>query len=178
MKKLWEAFSKELGASFSSQYGSSEGETFFYWEKELSKFSQAEIQKGFVKFKNTDSTFLNIKLFRALCEPDHIDLGLPSMEAAFRAVIMAEWHKMPEAFRVLFAHHRYDLRIRSDAEARKLFKPIYDDAIKRISKGEKIKLSERIAIESYSGTTHTKRHKQPSGNEAMANIKNMMGMSK
>ena len=94
----------------------------------------------------------------------------------FKAVIMAEWQNMPEAFRVLFAQHRYALRQRSDAEARKLFAPIYQDAIKRISQGEEIKLAECIKLESSSGTTHTRRHDGPTGNEAMSLLKKMMGM--
>ena len=168
MKKLWEAFSKELGTSFNSQYGSSEGETFFYWEKELSKFSQTEIQKGFVKFKNTDSTFLNIKLFRALCEPDHIDLGLPSFESSFKAVIMAEWQNMPESFRVLFAQHRYELRQLTDTDARKRFKPIYDDALRRIAQGEQFKIQERVQIENPSGTVHGRnKYNGPKGSDAI-----------
>ena len=176
MLKLWQAFSRELGAAFNSQHGQPEGETFCYWEKELRAFTEDQLQKGFIRWKKSENTFLSIKLFRSLCEPNAETLGLPSFEVSLKAVILKEWHKLPEAFRVLFAQHRYDLKIRSDAEAKKYFKPFYEDAIKRISQGEEIKMRESIKLESKSGTTHTRHINGPTGNEAMAQLKKMMGM--
>jgi hypothetical protein len=167
MKKLWEAFSKELGSSFKTQYGNTEGETFFYWEKQLKKFTKAEIQKGFLKYKTADSTFLSVKMFRPLCEPDHLDLGLPGLNEAFKALIMGEWQNMPEAFRVLFASHRYELRQLSDTESRKRFKPIYDDAVRRIAQGEQIKMQKHVQIENPSGVVHSKKYNGPKGSEAI-----------
>ena len=89
------------------------------------------------------------------------------MEAAFKAVIMAEWQNMPEAFRVLFAQHRYDLRQLTDSEARKRFNPIYDDALRRIAQGEQIKMQEHVQIENPSGVVHSKKYSGPKGSEAI-----------
>lgn len=176
MQELWEALSIELGAAFQNQYGSAAGTTFQHWARELKEFSREEIQRGFANFKNSGKTYMSLNIFRNHCKPDPEALGLPSMDQAFMALIMAEWQSMPEAFRVLFAKHRYDLRQLSDAEARKRFKPIYDDAVRRIAAGEEIKMRESVKLENPSGTTHTKRHSGPTGNEALANLKKMMGM--
>lgn len=176
MTKLWQLLTSELGSAFRNQYGNAGGSEFNHWAKELSEFTESQLVNGLENFKNSGKTYMSLNIFRNHCKPDAEALGLPNFEAAFRALIMAEWQNMPEAFRVLFAQHRYDLRQRSDAEARKLFRPIYEDAIKRISQGEEIKLAERIKLENPSGTTHTNRFKGPTGNEAMKSIKKMMGM--
>lgn len=168
MEELWEALTLELGSAFKNQYGDSSSESFGYWTKSLKEFTREQLQQGFLKFKDSGKTYMSLNILRNHCQPDHIDLGLPSFDASFKAVIMAEWQNMPESFRVLFAQHRYELRQLTDSEARKRFKPIYDDALRRIAQGEQIKMQEHVQIENPSGTVHGRnKYNGPKGSDAI-----------
>lgn len=147
MKSLWETLSRELGPSFKTQYGHVDGDTFKYWEKDLSCFSSQELMTAFNKFKDTDDTFISLKLFRNLCKTTSEDLGLPSLHDTYRAVVFSNWGALPESFKVLFAKHAFSLKQINESEALKMFKPIYEDAIKRISKGEVLKIPDTVRIE-------------------------------
>ena len=175
MTKLWQLLTDELGSAFRNQYGDAGGTAFNHWSKELAAFSESQLVAGLNKFKKAGSTYMSLNIFRNLCTPKAEDFGLPSFDEAFSAVIFAKWADVPEAMQVLFSQHRYDLKQLSDTEARKRFKPIYEDAIKRILAGEEIKKQERARLENPSGTTHTKTHNGPTGNEALSNLLGMMG---
>lgn len=167
MAKLWQLLTIELGAAFSNQYGDTGGEPFQHWAKELSCFSEKQIVRGFEKFKQSDSTFISLKIFRNHCKPSATDLGLPGFDQAFKALIMAEWQNMPESFRVLFTQHRFNLRQLSDTEARSRFKPIYDDAVRRIAAGEEFKIEQRDQLYGPSGTVKRERYNGPKGSDAI-----------
>ena len=167
MQELWEALTIELGAAFKNQYGDSQGSTFEHWVRELKEFTKEDLQRGFQSFKNSGSTYMSLNVFRSNCKVKAEDLGLPGFDESFRALIMAEWSNMPEAFRVLFTEHRFSLRQLTDTEARKRFKPIYDDAVKRIAAGEKFKIQKREQLYGPSGTTRKERYDGPKGSEAI-----------
>lgn len=167
MQELWEALTLELGSAFKNQYGDSNGESFAYWTKNLKEFTREQLHQGFVNFKKSGKTYMSLNIFRNHCIPDVDALGLPNFDLAYKALIMAEWGNMPESFRVLFSQHRYELRQLSDAESRKRFKPVYDDAVRRIAQGEQIKIQERLKIENPSGTVHNKKYSGPTGSDAI-----------
>lgn len=175
MTKLWEMLTRELGRAFETQYGRAGGEMFNHWARELAEFSESQLVAGFDRFKKSGSTYMSLNVLRNLCTPKAEDFGLPSFDEAFNAVIFAKWSEVPEAMQVLFSQHRYDLKQLSSTGARKAFKPIYEDAIKRILAGEEIKKQERTRLANPSGTTHTKKHNGPTGNEALSNLLGMMG---
>ena len=175
MAKLWQLLTDELGSAFRNQYGDAGGEVFNRWARELAEFSESQLVNGLNKFKASKSTYMSLNVLRNLCTPSADDLGLASLETAFNAVIFARWAEVPEAMQVLFAKHRYDLKQLSSTEAMKRFKPIYDDAVKRILAGEEIKKQERARLDNPSGTTHTKKYNGPTGNEALSNLLGMMG---
>lgn len=168
----------ELGSAFKNQYGDADDETFEHWCKELSDFSREDLQRGFIKFKQSGKTYMSLNIFRNHCKPSPEDLGLPDISTSFTAMIFGRWGQLPEAFQVVFGEHRYSLRQLSEEAARKRFKDIYEDTVDRIAKGEVIKKPERPMITESSGTVHTKKHNGPTGNAAMKNLLSMMGSQK
>jgi hypothetical protein len=178
MTELWESLTLELGSAFKNQYGDTSSSTFKHWCKELVEFTREDLQRGFIKFKNSGKTYMSLNIFRSHCKASASDLGLPDLEASFTAMIFGRWGQLPEAFQVVFADHRYRLRQLSEEAARKQFKPIYENTVERIAKGEVIKKPERTLISSDSGTVHAKKHNGPVGNAAMKGLLSMMGSSK
>jgi hypothetical protein len=178
MTKLWQLLTDELGSAFKNQYGMAGSSSFDYWARELSEFSEAQLVKGFHGFKNSGSTYMSLNIMRNHCKPKAVDLGLPEFEATYRALILAQWNMMPEAFRVLFAQHRFDLRQLAESEARKRFKPIYENAVRRIAAGEVFKIQERPQIENPSGTTHTKKFGRDQVRTVMNDLLGKMGSRK
>lgn len=175
MKMVWQILARELGPGFITQYGDTEGEDFLYWENDLKELSSSDFERGLIKFKSKSGTFISLKLFRELCIASNDDLGLPSMQDSYLSLVLGEWHKMPEAFRVLFVQHRYQLRNMTDTAGRAFFKPIYEDAIKRIAAGEQIKIQKREMLDNPSGLTKSKKVDGPTGKEAMKILLKTMG---
>lgn len=178
MTELWELLTLELGSAFKNQYGDTSGTTFRHWCKELAEFSREDLQRGFVNFKNSRKTYMSLNIFRNHCKRSASELGLPDIDTSFTAMIFGRWGQLPEAFQVVFAQHRYDLRQLSDEAARKRFKSIYESTVDRIAKGEVIKKPEVDMIEVDSGTTHTGKVKGPTGNKALQGLLSMMGSRK
>lgn len=185
MMRLWALLTAELGSAFRNQYGPSEGETFNYWVHELKDFTEEQLVNGFNKFKESGSTYMSLNIFRNHCRVTHSDLGLPSFEEAYHAVIFSSWTKMPAAFRVLFADHAFNLRKLSASDSRKSFKPLYDDAVARVARGEKFTLPNNLHIapqpsSNPSGVVHAKRrgNLKEVGNQAMANLLKGLGGKK
>lgn len=170
--KLWALLTAELGTAFRTQFGEPEGKVFDFWRKELSEFSEAQLVDGFNKFKNSGKTYMSLNVFRNHCKKSHQDLGLPSAEQSFKAVILAEWAVLPEAFKVIFAPHRYSLRQLSAIEAFKQFKPIYEDAVRRLADGEVIKMPERPLIEMQKPKISAVHKNGLKGSEAIKHLLN------
>ena len=184
MKSLWETLSRELGPAFKTQYGHVDGETFKHWEKDLSCFSSQELMAAFNKFKGTDDTFISLKLFRTLCKTTSEDLGLPSLHDTYRAVIFSSWGALPESFKVLFTKHAFSLKQMNESDALRMFKPIYEDAIKRIAGGEILKIPDTVRISQQPSelACYEKPKKKATpeelskkGNQHMSNLMGMMG---
>lgn len=157
----------ELGSAFCRQYGDIGGPVYRQWANDLKCFSEKQLVEGLRRFKESGSTYMSLNIFRNHCKPSANDLGLPGFDESFRALIMAEWHKMPESFRVLFTQHRFNLRQLSDTEARNRFKPIYDDAVRRIAAGEEFKIEQRDQLYGPSGTVKRERYNGPKGSDAI-----------
>jgi len=186
MTRLWALLTAELGSAFRNQYGPPEGDTFNYWLHELKDFSEEQLVNGFNKFKASGSTYMSLNVFRNHCRATSSDLGLPSFEEAYKAVIFSAWGRLPVAFRVLFSDHAFNLRKLSEAEARKAFKPIYDDAVQRIARGEKFSLPNHYEIEyqprpNPSGVVHARRKRgnlKAIGNQTMSELLKGLGGKK
>lgn len=191
MTKLWQLLTAELGASFKNQYGNVGETTFRYWAQELRDFDSSQIIQGFERFKKADSEWLNIKIFRRYCKPCPKELGLPDFEQSYQDLIFARWSNMPVEFRVLFSDHLFNLRRAPEAEARKRFKDLYDDAVRRIAAGEKFNIPMRFAIEqkppqpaepvkpmSDEEYQELQKNRELKGQAAMKNLLSMMGSHK
>lgn len=148
MQELWEALSIELGAAFKNQYGDASGSVFEYWERELRDFSRDDIQRGFVKFKNSDSTFISLKIFRKLCKVSGEDLGIEEINKAMLKTIRGQWDELHPAFQAVARDYNlYQMRRVSADESMKMFKPLYDEVIKRIASGEEFQPVKMISKE-------------------------------
>lgn len=184
MNKLWALLTAELGSAFRTQYGQPDGDAFNYWSHELKDFTEEQLVNGFNKFKRSGSTYMSLNVFRKHCRPDHSELGLPSFEQAYDSVIFSAWHKLPTAFRVLFSDHAFNLRKLSASESKKTFKPIYEDALNRVARGEKFSLPNNPEIEHQprsnpSGVVRLKRgNLKKIGNEALSDLLQAMGGKK
>lgn len=183
MLDLWEALSVELGSAFTRQFGSPKEAVFEHWLNELWDFSREDIAHGLRSFKDKGSTFISLNVFRNHCKPSGAALGLPALDQALRLVTIRAWEDLHPAFqkiaqeRVVVVEEfngakrkveklRFNLsqlKYEKDSRsARDLFKPFYEEVVRRVREGEEFERIKMISSETStpSGTiTNNSRKK-------------------
>lgn len=116
--------------------------------------------------------------FAGWCQPAPEELGIGTFEQTFLAAIKCQWEKTHPAFQhVARSFDMYTMRRLSDREARREFRPLFDQVIQRVSSGEQFTRITAIAKKSVTTTNPTPARIQ-SGNEALAKIKAMVGVKR
>lgn len=203
MATLWGKLLMEMGKGFTSQNGDAGGDVFNHWAVELQFFHRDEIAMAFAAWRDGESDFLNLKIFRDLCKKAQLKrLGLPDEQKAYTLVLNRQWEKLHPAFQFIaseteeieevVAHFkegdvgdftdtalrlRYDLNLKGldEWDALKKFKPYFREVVYRISKGEHFERRKSVTKSSNpSGTTHTKKFGKDRGRTEFKEILKQM----
>ena len=132
-----------MGAVFVNQFGDVGGSAWETWCAALGKYSPDQIKQGYARFLASDRTYINLKIFQSLCEPDPSDYGLPDEDKAFRQAVYAtrqrgssDWSRIhPAVYWSYLQLDAYNWRQEKEETATKKFCVIYRKAIDKAVKG-------------------------------------------
>ena len=186
LAQLWLRMSEIYGAQFANQYGAVGGEAFQTWCLGLRDLSPTMIKKGFARLLERKKAFVpNLNEFKSLCEPSPEELGLLSLESAYREA--AEKCRRPSryAWSHPVVYHAgktvgwYDLSSKPRSSTFPLFKSVYTSLCKRVMKGEAFDLPkpDPTRLEQHrNGRKATTEQCKIAGRNALDQMKKSVGL--
>ena len=116
--------------------------------------------------------------FRAACFPTHEELGIPSLEAAYREATnnvgrSPEWRNWshPASYQAACDAGFYTLKTGDEREAKALFSKAYENVTRRVMNGEKLQLPEEERLAKQPEKPCSKARSK----EHLANLKANLG---
>ncbi len=138
MADLWRGMTRIYGHRWTSAFGAKDDST---WLRGLHGLTPAQVGRGLSRCATHREGGWPPTLpeFRALCTPTAEDLGLPTPEAAYREVAMADRHHRwshPAVFAAAQAAGHFELRTLPESKSRPLFERAYEIVTRRVLAGE------------------------------------------
>lgn len=136
-KSLWRMMGSTFGHRWISSYGESDVDDI--WARGLAGLTAEDIGRGVRACVDLRMDWPpSMPEFRGLCLPTDAELGLPSIELAYRAAARLDWSLHPAVYVAAKAVGTY--RMRNDAEAvtRPKFSKAWADVVERVRRGEVI----------------------------------------
>lgn len=132
--------------------------------------SQAQIDRGMMRARyeaEQGKEFLpSGAKFAGWCKPSPKEFGIADFETVFDAVIFGKWEQIHPVFQHVAQKRRFKFRKRSEAEAKRMFKPVYEDAVAKVLAGNTF---EPIpALPDYTQKTNFKMKPYASGQNAIS----------
>lgn len=118
------------------------------WEDEVKNLSLEQIKKGLEKCKDPFGRHVEfpptLPQFICLCFPDAEEIGIPSVEEAYRQALCPSLERHSLVQNAIDCIGSYTFKMMSEAEARRRFMPIYaqlrDRSLKECLRNENLML--------------------------------------
>lgn len=137
VSKLWRLMTDIFGYRWASAYGTTDQSGT--WGKGLAGLTSEDIGRGVRKVIELGMDWPpSMPEFRKLCEPDEADLGLPTMDQAYRAAARRDWKLHPAVFHAAKIVGQWELEQKPEYITRPLFAKAWETVVKRIRAGEQL----------------------------------------
>jgi hypothetical protein len=135
VSKLWRLMTEVFGYRWASAYGTTDQSGT--WSKGLAGLTAEDIGRGVRRVIDLGMEWPpSLPEFRKLCEPDEVDLGLPTMDQAYRAASRRDWSLHPAVYHAAKIVGVWDLEQKPEHITRPRFADAWESIIKRIRSGE------------------------------------------
>lgn len=178
IKKIFKAFDSMYGKAWSSRHSTEESwqSTMRVWDRGLSRYTDEQIKIALGKCAEKHQYPPNLPEFIALCEPDEKDLGIPTVEQAYRHAACSEWVH-PIVYHAAKEIGTYEIRFMDSRTGFARFKPVYEKLVNEMRRGRVFEFErhpEDVLLES---DETTKRCPPEVAKKYLDEIKNMLGMN-
>lgn len=137
ISKLWRLMTEVFGYRWASAYGTTDQSGT--WGKGLAGLTAEDIGRGVRRVIELGMDWPpSLPEFRKLCEPDENDLGLPTMELAYRAASCRDWSLHPAVYHAAKIVGQWELEQKPEHITRPLFAKAWETVVKRIRSGEQL----------------------------------------
>lgn len=134
--KLWRLMTEVFGHRWASAYGASDSGT---WAKGLAGLDSEDVGRGVRRVIEAGMDWPpSLPEFRKLCEPDEADLGLPTMNQAYRAAARRDWSLHLAVYHAAKIVGIWELEQKPEYITRPQFEKAWGSIVKRIRAGEKL----------------------------------------